>query len=364
MKTYLSIGLLLAVATQASGFGLVSNMMSNPATVLSAARYMTEIIMRNMAQKRTNNIACVEHVSRSAVTFFNEASASLQLGRLLQITMRRATALTSADSSAAVPLDVFCRIVRVPRLRAASTTFVSRLTCLGEGAVDDTDRLFRSLVHTIEHVCRDGGRDATQFMADARQCRRLDADHEQQMEQIKSLRRGRRSATIAAAAITTAATASNGSSSSSNSTDGSQPQATEAPPADGTTGSAGAPDTTPAPSTVYSTLQACLDDVNQLLPAGARITQREELSDVLLTLPALLPRLLQRDGLPQFCPALLKAGDCAHLALIDCPPRTQKAMARFFQSTLRDILCYNIPSDDVLAELIWSSQVKEWYFGL
>ncbi|KAF0296690.1 hypothetical protein FJT64_005919 [Amphibalanus amphitrite] len=174
--------------------------------------------------------------------------------------MRRAATMPLDSSSPAVPLDMFCRMVRVRRLSAASTIFVSRLTCLGDGAVDDTDRLFRSLVHTIEH--------------------------------------------------------------------------------------------------------ACLDDVNELLPSGARLSQREQLSDVLLTLPALLPRLLQRDGLAQFCPALLKAGDCAHLALIDCPPRTKKTMARFFQSTLRDILCYDIPSDEVLAELIWSSIVKETYFGL
>ena len=67
--------------------------------MLNAARYMTQILMRNMAQKRTGSVPCVDHVSGSAVTFFNEAAASLQLGRLLQMTMRRA-----ASDSAAVPL--------------------------------------------------------------------------------------------------------------------------------------------------------------------------------------------------------------------------------------------------------------------
>ena len=339
MKIYFAFGLLLLMATKTSGFGLVSSMMSNPSTVLNAARYMTQILMRNMAQKRTSNKACVDLVSRSAVTFFNEAAASLQLGSLLQMTMRRVAVPTS--DQVAVPLDKFCRMVRVRRLQAASDMFVLRLKCLGDGAMDDTDRLFRSLVHTIEHVCHDGGAAAIQFMADARQCRRLDAGHEEQIERVHGLRRPRRGVSFPT-------------------TTGDRPRTVTVTSLQ----SRNADTTTTPPPTTYPSLQACFDDVNELLPPGAQLSPREELVDVLLTLPALLPRLLRRDGLPQFCPALLKAGDCAHLALIECPQSVQKTMARFFQSTLRGILCENIPADEVLAQLIWSDQVKERYFGL
>ena len=161
--------------------------------------------------------------------------------------------------------------------------------------------------------------------------RRLDADHEQQVERVESLRGWRREAPSNATTISTNTTTTGGGS--------------PAPPAD-------------------PTLRACWEAVTGLLPAGARLGPRQQLADLLPTLPALLPRLLQRDGLPQLCPALLKTADCAHLALRDCPPRTQQAMARFFQGTLRGILCDNIPDDGALAQLIWSSQVKDTYFGL
>ncbi|XP_037075954.1 uncharacterized protein LOC119097039 [Pollicipes pollicipes] len=390
-KTF-AFGLLLALTvTQGAGFGIMGGIMANPATMLSAARYMTQIVMRNMAQKRTSSASCVDHVSRSAVTFFNEASVSLQLGRLLQMTMRR----SMGSGPAVVPLVRFCQLANVRRLHAASVTFVSRMTCLGLGAVDDTDRLFRSLVFTIEHVCRDGGHATTQFMTEASGCRVLDDAHEEQIGRVQRIRRDRRSVTARTPLVlsTTEGNSTRLPHAPTASEQAPQPpterslHTTTAPALHTTTAptlhTASAPalhtttapalhttaapalHTTAAPALLhYPSLQACLDDVNALLPQGARLSPQEEMTDFLLTLPALLPRLLQRDGLAQFCPALLKGGDCAHLALSRCPSGTRDTMARFFRNVLRGILCDGIPDDEVLKQLVWSPEVEKLYFGL
>lgn len=184
--------------------------------------------------------------------------------------------------------------------------------------------------------------------------RRLDPVHEERLGQVRRFHRSRRSLTAHPITVVAEVT---------------EPIAASPIPKPDTVTEA-APLLTPAARTTvatvvpYSSLQACFDDVNELLPVGARLAPQEEFSDFLLTLPRMIPHLLARDGLTQFCPALLKGADCAHYSVSQCPPDTQHKLARFFQTVLRGILCDGIPDDETLKAYILYPQAMQFYLNL